>query len=126
MREQGAADISATASFQHMKDAADDAQIVSAGVAVRVGGKWSDIFPNMRLDQTKLIPIHRRFLSEAMNCNALNMRAFLGSAPNSELGNEARKGAVRGNYSFQATLRAARSTDWFGDASICSKAGRRR
>jgi hypothetical protein len=93
---------------------------------VRIGGKLSDIFPNLRLDQTKLIPIIDRFLSEAKNSNALNMQIFLDSAPNFAIGDEARQSAVRGSYSFQTTLPAPRSTNWFGDDSICVKAGRRR
>jgi hypothetical protein len=67
----------ASARFQHMNNAADDAQIIDTRLAARVGRKMRRNPRKLRVGKSKLNAIHRRFLSEASNHNAPLMPTFL-------------------------------------------------
>jgi len=57
----------ATARFQHADDAADHAPIIDARFAARIGRQVRLDLRKLRVRKRELIPIHRRFLSEAVN-----------------------------------------------------------
>jgi hypothetical protein len=50
-----------------MNDAADHASIVNTRLAARIRRKMRRDFGKLRVRQPELIPIHLRFLSEAVN-----------------------------------------------------------
>jgi hypothetical protein len=58
-------------------DAADHAPIVDARLAAGVGRQMRLDFRKLYIRQPELIPIHRRFLSEAVNHNPLLMPMLL-------------------------------------------------
>jgi hypothetical protein len=58
-------------------DAADHAPIVNARLAARVGRQMRLDLRKLRVRQPELIPIHRRFLSEAVNHKRLLMPTLL-------------------------------------------------
>ena len=67
----------APARFQHMYDATDHTPIIDAGFAACVGGKMWRNPRKLRVRQPEVIPIHLRFLSEAVNHNTLIMPTVL-------------------------------------------------
>ena len=63
--------------LQHVHDAADHATIIDARFTARIGRQmWFDL-RKLRVRQPELIAIHPRFLSEAVNHNALLMPTLL-------------------------------------------------
>ena len=71
----------ATARFQHMDDAADHPPVVNARLAARVGRQMRRDLRKLLVRQPELIPIHRRFLSEAVNHKPCSCQHFYGSGP---------------------------------------------
>ena len=57
----------ATARFEHMHDAADDAPVVDPRVAPRISGKMRRNLRKLNVRQPELLENHRPFLSEAVN-----------------------------------------------------------
>ena len=60
-----------------MHDAADDAPIINPRLAARIGRKMRFNPRKLCIRQPEQVPIHCRFLSEAVNHNALIMPMIL-------------------------------------------------
>ena len=66
-----------TARLQYLNNAADHAAIINPRLAPRVGRQMRLDLRKLFVRQPKLIPIHRRFLSEAVNHKPLTMPTIL-------------------------------------------------
>jgi hypothetical protein len=67
----------ASARFQNMNDPADDPAIIDAGLAAGIGWKMWRNLRKLPVRKPKMVPIHRCFLSEAVNHIALAMPTIL-------------------------------------------------
>ena len=63
--------------FQNMHNTADDASVVNTRLATRIGRKMRFNPRKLRIRQPEQVSIHCRFLSEAVNHNALIMPMVL-------------------------------------------------